>query len=98
LVVCESVDRPVPEAVFQYVFAAGGYAFGYGLQFCIEDFGYGAYGDDGPHGVRKSMGDVVASAGVTGELGAIGIGDDIAGVATEAVDEGEVFDGSFVFG
>jgi hypothetical protein len=48
--------------------------------------------------VRESVGDVVASASVTGELGAIGIGDDIVGVAMEAAEEGEVFDGSFVFG
>jgi hypothetical protein len=44
------------------------------------------------------MGDVVASASVTGELGAVGIADDIKGVAMEAAEEGEVFDGSFIFG
>jgi hypothetical protein len=88
----------VPEAVLEDVFAAGGQAFGYGLQFCIEDCGCGAHGNDGPYVVRESMGDVVASTSVTGELGAIGIGDNIARVATEAAEEGEVFDGGFILG
>jgi hypothetical protein len=48
--------------------------------------------------VRESTGDVVASAGVTGELGAIGIGDDIVRVAMEAAEEGVVFDGGFILG
>jgi hypothetical protein len=48
--------------------------------------------------VRESVGDVVAYASVTGELGAIGIGDNIVGVAIEAAEEGEVFDGGFIFG
>jgi hypothetical protein len=44
------------------------------------------------------MGDVVASASVTGELGAVSIGDNVVRVATEVAEEGEVFDGSLVLG
>jgi hypothetical protein len=38
--------------------------------------------------VRESVGDVVASASITSELGAISIGDDIVRVKTEVVEEG----------
>jgi hypothetical protein len=40
--------------------------------------------------VRESVGDVVASASVTGELGAVGIGDNVVRVETEAAEEGAV--------